>query len=230
MVTATLLMFCGFIQWERRAAFPILEMRLFRRGGFLPITIASVALNLASFAVLLLVPFALSRFQAGSAVNDGLVLALSPGGAAFAGPMAGQLSTRIPSHRLAQSGAMLIAMGLAAIAWNATSLMWLGGAMLLQGMGLGVFQLAYLHQLTETMPRDRHGIAGSLGMLTRTLGIVTGASLLTLIFQTIMHRAEAAGMDAGAAFHSGFSGAFLCATAIAAVAAAVVWIRPPARG
>ena len=67
-------------------------------------------------------------------------------------------------------------------------------------------------------------------MLTRTLGVVTGAALLTLIF----HMLEAAALAGGAApadgFMSAFRGTFRLAgvgAALAAVAAALTRRRRP---
>ena len=34
-------------------------------------------------------------------------------------------------------------------------------------------------------PLAHRGVAGSLSMLTRTIGVVTGAAALTLVFQTL---------------------------------------------
>jgi MFS family permease len=58
-------------------------------------------------------------------------------------------------------------------------------SMFSQGVGLGLFQVACFDISTATIPRDDRGVAGSLVMMTRTVGVVTGATVLMLIFQTV---------------------------------------------
>ena len=55
----------------------------------------------------------------------------------------------------------------------------------MQGFGVGLFQVAYMDVVMATIPRRQRGVAGSVAMLTRTLGIVSGATLLTLVFHGI---------------------------------------------
>jgi MFS family permease len=57
--------------------------------------------------------------------------------------------------------------------------------MALQGFGVGLFQVAYLDIVTASIPVANRGVAGALGMATRTIGTVTGATVLMLIFQTL---------------------------------------------
>jgi len=51
-----------------------------------------------------------------------------------------------------------------------------------QGVGLGLFQLAYSDIVTAALPLADRGVAGSLVLLTRTLGTVTAASVVLLVF------------------------------------------------
>ena len=66
-------------------------------------------------------------------------------------------------------------------------------------------------------------------MMTRTLGIVIGATVLTLVFQRLSANAAAGGADAASAFVAGFDGAFRLAAALSAavVVAAVArgWMK-----
>lgn len=208
-----------FIRHERRAPQPIIDLGLFRQPGFLAINLGNTLLNLAGFSILLLVPFALARMPGSSVARDGLILSLSPAGTALAAPFAGYLATRIPARHLTRTGALLVAGSLAAIAFRPASIPWMAVAMFAQGTGQGIYQVAYLDRVTGAMPRRQRGVAGSLGMLTRTLGLVTGATVLTLIFESL---AQPAG------FTSGFQAAFLFAAVIAGVVFASS-LRPPVR-
>ncbi len=78
----------------------------------------------------------------------------------------------------------------------------------MQGFGAGLFQVAYMDVVMATLPPNRRGIAGSLAMLTRTLGIVSGATLLTLIFHAVESSALADGQNAAAGFLTAYRATF----------------------
>ena len=58
-------------------------------------------------------------------------------------------------------------------------------SMVVQGVGLGLFQVAYFDIVTAAIPARNRGVAGALGMATRTIGTVTGATVLMLVFQSL---------------------------------------------
>jgi MFS family permease len=93
----------------------------------------------------------------------------------------------------------------------------LAGAMVLQGFGVGLFQVAYFDIVTASIPRADRGVAGSLVMMTRTVGVVTGATVLMLMFQTWRGIALAHGAEEIPAFLSGFGGTFRVAAALPAL-------------
>jgi hypothetical protein len=67
-------------------------------------------------------------------------------------------------------------------------------------------------------------VAGSLGMLTRTIGTVTGASLLTLAFQTVQSIALAGGEAAPDAFLTAYHTIFrLAGIAAALIGGIIAW-------
>jgi disulfide bond formation protein DsbB len=88
----------------------------------------------------------------------------------------------------------------------------------LHGVGVGLFQVAYTDIVIRSSPVADRGVAGSLSVLTRTLGTVTGAALLTLIF----NRAGHAGTDTAAGFLLAFGAVFKLAGAAVALSVVVV--------
>jgi MFS family permease len=77
-------------------------------------------------------------------------------------------------------------------------------ALALQGIGLGLFQVSVTDLLLERMPREDRGVAGSLSQVSRTLGVVTAASLLSTVFAAL----EAGGVTRGLAGMEAFRAAF----------------------
>lgn len=222
----------GFVMREQRAPRPIVDPRLFADVDFSLLNAGHVALNLAGFAVLLLVPFYLGRFGALDALTTGLLLACSPAGTMIAAPLAARLAARLPPRLLALSGAAAMAVGqvLIGTAHAHPDLTVLAGAMLLQGFGIGMFQVAYFDIVATSLSRADRGVAGSLVMMTRTLGTVTGAAALMLLFQGFRDAAVAGGAGQDAAFLLGFGRTFWLAAAlpvlIVAVGLARGWGRP----
>ena len=93
----------------------------------------------------------------------------------------------MPANRVALLGAALSGAGLIAIgSWNigpTSRTAVLLAALIMQGFGVGLFQVAYMDVVIGTIPQRDRGVSGSVAMLTRTLGIVGGATLLTLALQ-----------------------------------------------
>jgi MFS family permease len=165
---------------------------------------------------MLLMPFYLDRLGGLSVPAGGLALASSPAGIMLAGPVAGRLARSVSPKRLALLGAaaMALAQIFISTADAPANIAFLTGSMFLQGVGLGLFQVACFDISTATIPREDRGVAGSLVMMTRTVGVVTAATVLMLIFQTIQSMADRAGAPAGVAFLAGFHGAFRVAAAL----------------
>jgi len=215
----------GFVHWEDRAAQPIVNLGLFRTGGFAGLNIASVLIYLTSFSVLLLGPYYLVRFTGLSLVTAGGVLSTSFVGSLIASPLAGRIIERVPAGRVAAFGALVSAAGLVLIGgWEpetAGQTIEILGSLVLQGFGVGLFQVAYMDIVMRTLPRHRHGVAGSIAMLSRSIGVVTGATLLTLVFHTIEALRLAEG-DMSASFLTGFRATFWSAGVVAGLAGLLV--------
>jgi len=216
--------FLAFARQERRAPQPIIELRFFAVPGFARLNLAAALVNLACFAVLLLLPFYLARAVGLGAPAIGLMLACSAVGMVIASPLAGVLASRAGPQALARAGCLAMAAGLGVMA-TAPPLAVLVPALLVQGFGQGLFQVAFLDIVTGTLPASARGVAGSLGMLTRTIGVVIGASVLTLAFQSFL--ATGAHVPASAAFLSAFQSVFAIAAAIPAICAVALIGRAP---
>jgi EmrB/QacA subfamily drug resistance transporter len=216
VVLATILAAFAFVRRELAVARPIIDVRVFRDTRFALVNVANIVVNLSMFSVLLLLPFYLSRMAALSVPMAGLVLAAQPLGAMIAAPVAGRMADRIPSRRMILWGSLLAATGLAPIGFIGPepAILLLSAAMFANGVGVGLFQVAYFDTVTGTLPRGDRGVAGSLAMVTRTLGVVAGATLLILAFQALGQAAASAGADQTDAFLAGIRGAFRIAAAL----------------
>jgi MFS family permease len=212
----TIVAAAGFIRRETSVAQPIIDVRLFRDRDFALVTAAHAALNLAGFSIMLLVPFYLDRLGGLSVPAGGLVLASSPFGIMLAGPLAGRLEHVVHPRRMALIGAGIAAVAQTSIALAGApaNIPLLAASMFAQGMGLGLFQVACFDITTAAIPKRDRGVAGSLVMMTRTVGVVTAATVLMLIFQTVRSAHADLGEAAEAAFLAGFHAAFWVAAGL----------------
>jgi MFS family permease len=176
-----------FYRQERRAAKPIIDFDYFHDVDFAVINASNALINLSAFSIMLLAPFYLSRIPSLSLPAAGMVLTASPFGTILAAPMVGRLAKRHKPRRIALIGTALSGVGLFGIslAGDVAGIPLLMLCMLVQGIGLGLFQVAYLDIVTAAIPAQNRGVAGALGMATRSIGTVTGATVLMLIFQSI---------------------------------------------
>ena len=221
--------FVLFYRQERRTPKPIIDFDLFKNADFTVINISNALVNLSAFSIMLLAPFYLGRIPGLSLPEAGLILAVSPAGMIVAAPLAGRLAKGHKPRLIALIGTALSGAGLFGISLSGSSpdFSILVLSMAIQGVGLGLFQVAYFDIVTAAIPARNRGVAGALGMATRSIGTVTGATVLMLIFQSL----QTAGAD-------GFLTAFQTTFRIAAtIPAALILLelkryrlRPPRTG
>ncbi len=223
-IGAALVMLALFVWWEGRAARPMIRISLFRDPGFALINAVYVLMNLAAFSVLLFVPYFFARFSAMPLWLAGVVLASGSAAMALTSPLAGRLVARVAAEKVGALGILTVGGGLFLIGLWPPDIT--PGAMALilsvQGIGVGLFQVAYTDIVIRSSPLADRGVAGSLSILTRTMGTVTGAALLTLIFNRVGHGVT----FEPAVFLTAFAAVFKiagCAAAISVVA--IPWWR-----
>ena len=212
--------FAAFIFREQRAVRPIIAVGILKAPGFALLNLVSVLANLAAFSVWLLVPYALARVPGYSLTASGAILAAAAAGAVLAAPIGGRLVGRHISARwLAIAGAAAVGTGLLMLgAWTEqTSTMLRIAGLVVQGVGLGLFQLAYSDIVTAALPLRDRGVAGSLVLLTRTLGTVTAASIVLMLFEIL---------NVTGGFLEAFQQTFQLAALLAFAAAGLLAVTP----
>ena len=221
-----------FVRHELRTPHPIIDVRLFRIRPFAAANAAHVLMNLGSFTLFLLTPYYLVRMMGLDTIRAGLLLATSPLGMIVASPIAGYLLRITGSFRMSVAGLALLAAGLGAVALlpPAAGAPVLAAAFLALGFGQGLFQVASIDFIMGSIPRRHQGVAGSLNMVTRTVGVVTAASAGTMLFSALGGESGSAG-----AFLLAYRATFLAAAAAVLlgigilVAARLAPVRRPRR-
>lgn len=177
--------FAAFLAREARASEPTIRVGLFRDAAFAIPNLASVAAHFAGFGVFLLGPYFFVSVLGLSAQGTGLLLALGPAGAALGSALAGRLAVALGTRRVALAGVLLDLAGVAATAfWDKqTALAAIAATLVVQGLGIGLFQVAYTDIVVAALPLRDRGVASSLANLTRTLGVVGAAVVMSALFR-----------------------------------------------
>ena len=206
LLLLSLALSCAFCWHGVRSPRPLIRLSLFANLRFALLNVINVVANFAAFSVLILVPYYLVRISTLDAATGGVVLATSALGTVVGSWFAGRLSHRLPMGSLALSGLVLAIAGLWAISsWTlATPLAPIGWALFAQGMGMGLFQVAYSDYVTGALPAQDRGVAGSLTMVTRTIGVVLGATGLSAAFAHFQAIAARSLTSPAEAFLAGF--------------------------
>ena len=211
-----------FVWWEGRAARPVVRIEMFRDLGFTAVNLVTALMYLATFSVLLFVPYFFARFGGMPLPLAGAVLATGSATMALAAPPAGWLIARVAAERVAALGLLTVGGGLFLIGlWSAeVSPVAMILTLAVQGLGIGLYQTAYMDIVMRSSPRADRGVAGSLAILTRTIGTVTGAASLTILF----HAMQAG--DTAAGFLDAFRAVFrIIGIAVAVSVVAIPWWR-----
>jgi MFS family permease len=180
--------------------------------------------NLAMFAVWLLVPYYLVDVLRQPPMLGGLFFTLTPLGTALAAPLSGWGADRFGPRGLVAIGLTVESAGLFLVSRLGPTAHpgHVALALSLVGLGLGIFAVPNMSQVMGALPRTQQGVAGGIVWMTRTLGVVLGVSVASLVFDW-RERVTASFMTA-------FGDTFLVSTAVCLAALLVSLIPVRSRG
>ena len=206
VILASALLMMLFVRRQRHSSTPFLPRTVVHDGDFILANASSVVVQFASFAIPLTVPYYLTRIAGWGPVATGGLLAIWALGSMAGSAFASRAVSRHGAHRSVLFAGLLVSLGLVAIGgWSSSPhYPFMIASLLLQGVGIGLFQVAYTDLVVVALPPSARGVAGSLTMVTRTVGIVIGASGWLWMLQAL----DSAGLSAGASTREAFVTAF----------------------
>ncbi|MBM3956797.1 MAG: MFS transporter [Gemmatimonadetes bacterium] len=224
----------AFVWWELRVRSPMIDLRFFRSARFSWASSARYLGFVGNSAVWFLVPFYLQNVQGYEPRAMGFVIFAGAFGMAVTGMFSGFLSDRFGFRVFTVAGLGLsIAAGLAFASLRPASPLYaVVAALLMNGVGQGLWMAPNMSATLGAVERSDYGIVGAFLNLVRNAGTVTGVALTTVIVTAVMVGrgftgdlgGVAEGGDGGAAgaFVAGMRAAFLvlvCFSAVALLAA-----------
>lgn len=169
-----------FVQRQLRAETPMLDMSLFRRGGFSGAILVNLLSVIALVGFLYFVPQQLQLVLGLSPMVAGL--ALVPGMAAMivAGLSVVPISRRVPPHIVVPVGLLLSVGGYLIVAFTAqwNSVAWLILAFVVLGIGIGAAETISNELILAHAPAEKAGAASAVSETAYELGAVLGTAVL----------------------------------------------------
>ncbi|MEU1084330.1 MFS transporter [Streptomyces sp. NPDC005908] len=220
LFAAAAAVYAAFAAWQRRAAAPLMDLRLLgRRPVVAGIFVIAVATALM-VGVFFLGSFYLQNHQSHGALTTGLlflpVALVTMAAATAAGRVIGRLGARL----LAAAAMALASAGfLVPVLWSGTTAMVTGVSIAAAGLG-ALFVVASATALSSVGPHEA-GVTSGIVSTFHEFGASAGAAAVSSA------AAASIATHTGTATAAGFDDAFLVATGIAAASAVIApWLIP----
>ena len=209
-----------FVAQERRAAEPILPLRLFREPVFVVVSGALFLTTLAFFAVIVYMPVYLQVVTGASATASGFLLLPLMLAATASTAASGRVMSRTGRYKIFPVvGLSLMALGLLLLAQigTATAHLTVAALLVLFGLGFGMVSQVLTVAIQNNVERRDLGIATASANLFRSLGGSVGVAVFGALFAGRLDGPLSA-TTAADALHT----VFLAAAPVAALGALVV--------
>jgi EmrB/QacA subfamily drug resistance transporter len=222
-----------FVRVEAKAASPLISLAMFRDPPLRAGLATSALVSTVVMTTLVVGPFYLARALGLDPAGVGFVMSIGPAVVALTGVPAGRLTDRFGAQRVTLVGLVGMIGGCALLSALPATLGIAGyvAPLVAVTVGYALFQTANNTGVMADVPQDRRGVLSGMLNLSRSLGLVTGASVMGAVF------ALASGArDVAAAHPEAVAGAMRITFAVAAlliVAALVLAVgvrRRPAQG
>lgn len=243
----------AFIAVERRAAEPVLPLRLFGNRAFTVTSVVGFICGFAMFGSVTYLPVFLQVAQGATPTGSGLQMIPMMMGMLASSIVSGQLISRTGKYKrypVIGTGVMLVALLLLSRVETTSSLGMIVGLMLLLGLAMGLIMQVLIVAVQNAVDHKDLGVATAGNTLFRAIGGSVGTAVLGAVFASrladelpaslartatggsalTLHTIAAAAPEVRAQYAHAFSASidavFLAAAATAAIAFALIWLLP----
>jgi EmrB/QacA subfamily drug resistance transporter len=242
----------AFLAVERRAAEPVLPLRLFRNRAFTITSVVGFIIGFAMFGSITYLPVFLQVAQGATPTGSGLQMIPMMAGMLTSSIFSGQMISRTGKYKrypVIGTGIMLVALILLSRVATDSSRGTIIGLMLLLGLGMGLIMQVLIVAVQNDVDHKDLGVATAGNTLFRAIGGSVGTAVLGAIFaahlaeelpqmarrgsggsglslQVIAASPPEVRAQYAQAFTSSIDLVFLAAAGVAAVAFALIWLLP----
>lgn len=177
-----------FVLYELRQKSPVFNMNLFKNKKFTSSNIAALCSYLAIMVVTTILNYHFQYVRGWDAQMSGMILIITPIIMAIIAPNAGKLSDKVHPQKLATIGMTIATIALIILTClnKDTPIYLIIIAMILQGIGMGLFSSPNMNAIMSSVPPKDAPTASASQATMRTIGQTMSLGLLTLIFAWIM--------------------------------------------
>ena len=201
----------AFVWWESRVDNPVLDINLFRRNIVFALSNLAALTNYAATAAIgFLLSLYLQYVKGLDPQTAGLILLAQPFMMVILSPIAGRISDRIEPRIVASTGMALTTLGLVLLAFlnDSSSLTYIVLALLVAGVGFGLFSSPNTNAVMGSVERSYLGVASATLGVMRSVGQMLSLGIATLIIAVYVGNVQIT-PQYHAAFSSGFRLAFI---------------------
>jgi MFS family permease len=182
----------------------MLDLALFRNSGFSLNLLTGFATFVCISGLLLIFPFYLQLVKKMDQQHIGLVMSVVPLSLVVLAPISGTLADRVGTRRVSLIGLFTVLASYLLISRLTvfTTVAYFIFLTLPNGIGMAIFQSPNNTAIMAAAPRHRSGVANGILSLSRTLGQLTGVSLLGAFFARRLQYYEGKAVDVTAAGNS----------------------------
>ena len=173
---------------ELKQAHPVFDIRFFKNHKFLSANFASLCAYLATYAVTTILNYHLQYIKGFDSQTAGMILLVAPLCQVILAPLAGRFSDRFVPQILAAIGMALGTLSLILFSFldSTTSIEFLFVAMILYGIGFGLFSPPNTNVIMGSVPPKDTSVASAAVATMRTVGQAMSMGILTLVFAFVM--------------------------------------------
>jgi MFS family permease len=183
----------GAFAWvEKKAPFPIFEVKLFRENRrFTFSSLATLISYAATYAITFMMSLYLQLVKGFTPQTAGLILIFQPLVQALFSPLSGRLSDRVDPGHIATIGMAVTTAGLLVLVFfsPATPVYLIIAALVLLGAGFGLFSSPNMNAILGSVEKRHVSIASGVVATMRLFGQMVSMVLVTIIFTFLLGQA-----------------------------------------
>jgi EmrB/QacA subfamily drug resistance transporter len=191
LIVATVVLLCGFVMLERRAAETVIPLTLFRNRTFDVASAVSFIVGLSMFGAIIYLPLFLQLVSGASATNSGLLMLPLMAGLLVASMVSGQVISRTGRYKaFPVTGTAVAAIGMLLLStMSATTPRLVASAwMVVLGVGLGLVMQVMVLVTQNSVDRSDLGVATATVSFFRSVGGSVGVAVFGALFTSGLTR------------------------------------------